>query len=173
MAIPVRGSKAAAAQLLPAPLSWGCHPQRRRASQTDFRYFSWNKPKKQSKTRSRPQMPNRASTGKTGPYLTPCFPLAHACNSSQLKSPVFGNQGYPDVEPESHKRGQSSEGTWEAAGTELTPTPNTCALAGIDVTVSGGRKLYLKGAQLQRELRQCQVHGILLRTTPPFPKSRC
>lgn len=150
MAIPVHSSKAAAAQLLPAPLSWGCHPRHGPASQTDPRYFRQNKPKRQSKTHSRPQKPNRASTGKTGPYLTPCSPLTHARNGSQLKSPVFGNRGYPDVDPESHKRGRSSEGTWEAAGTALTPTPKPWALAGIEVILSGGRKLYLKGAQLQR-----------------------
>lgn len=42
---------------------------------------------------------------------------------------------------------------WEAAGTELTPTPNACALAGTDVTLSGERKLHLKGVELQWELR--------------------
>lgn len=114
MAIPVHSSKAAAAQLPPAPLSWGCHPRHGLASQTDPRYFRRNKPERQSKTHSRPQKPNRASTGKTGPYLTPCSPLTHARNGSQLKSPVFGNLGYPDVDPESRKRGRSSEGTWEA-----------------------------------------------------------
>lgn len=47
----------------------------------------------------------------------------------------------------------SSGGMWEAAGTELKPTPNACALAGTDVTLSGERNLYLKGAELQWELR--------------------
>lgn len=89
--------------------------------------------------------------GKTSPYLTPCSPLAYARKGSQLKSPVFGNQGYPDVDPESQKHGQSSEGTWEAAGTELTPTPSACALTGIAVIFLGGKWL-LKGAQPQRGL---------------------
>lgn len=82
----------------------------------------------------------------------PCLPPTYTHKSSQMKSPVFGSRGYPGADPE-HTSGWSSEGTWEAAGTELTPTPNACALAGTDVALSGERKLYLKGAELQWELR--------------------
>lgn len=80
--------------------SWGSHPQPCQARQANLRYFRQNKPKKQRKTHSRPQEPNPASTGKTSPCLTLCFPLTHTHKSSQLKSPVFGSWGCPDADPE-------------------------------------------------------------------------
>lgn len=152
--------------------SWASHPQHCQARQTNLRHFRQNKPKKQRKTHCRPQEPNSASTGKTSPCVTPGFPLtpttrAASWNPQHLQSRSSWRRAG------ALKGGWGSEGTWEAAGIELTPTPNACALAGTDVTLSGERKLCLKGAELQWELRWCQVHCVPSEQTPPLPKSSC
>lgn len=103
--------------------SWGSHPWHRQATQTNLRYFRQNKPKKQRKTHSRPQEPNPASTGKTGLCLTPFFPLTHTHKSSQLKSPVFGSQGYPDADPEHTSVAGAQKERGKLQGLSLHPHP--------------------------------------------------
>lgn len=103
--------------------SWGSHPRHHQARQTNLRYFRQNKPKKQSKTHSRPQEPNCASTGKTGPGLTPCLPLTHTHKSSQLKSPVFGSQGYLDADPEHTSVAGAQKERGKLQGLSLHPHP--------------------------------------------------
>ena len=49
----------------------------------------------------------------------------------------------------------------------------TLARSQAEIWSFPGAKLHLKGAQLQRELRLCQVLGVPLWTTPLLPKSRC
>lgn len=104
--------------------SSGSPPQPCQARQTNLKYFRQNKPKKQRKTHSRPQEPNSASTGKTSVCLSPCFPPP-THKSSQLKSPVFGTQGYPDADPE-HTSGpgaQEERGKLQGLSSHPQPMP--------------------------------------------------
>lgn len=141
--------------------SSGSPPQHRQARQTNLRYFRENKPKK-AKENTFQTSRAKFCLYRENQSMSDPLPSPHPHTGAASWNPQDLAARLSWCRPRAHKWAWSSGGTWEAAGTELPPTPNACALAGTDVTLSGERRLYLKGAELQWELRWCQVYCVPL-----------
>lgn len=147
------------------------------SSPAGLRCFHQNKPGKPSRTHSRPQKPNRISTGKNTPHPTPCSPLAHTHTRAANWNPECLAM---EAALTSHNMAGLREDVgccWDGATQSSylqTPTNDTCTSTDLDMINPGGRELHLNVSNWSLALKWWRVHGFSPpRASPLIHRPQC